>query len=636
MTSQANALELIMKNAYQSQHPEYNQLIQAYRAMFNKIHSESQSQSDVTDTLFNLVWTMNALSAIKENKSDPMRPTITFLRGSILSSDLHYLPAQGTYTPHISHRYMIDQTYPSLQSYPSLQLVLKKKYRTGHDHETFLKRVQELYIDPIKNNQLNPGDPEVHHEITRIPYLPILYQNHLGRVILSRYQVSRIIAYMMTQFNERLGKYEYYDKSNGSTTENRINNFPTLNFTTLYDNVSKESHLPTEYQSEFLKFQCIYEGYMKRWLDGEFDNDPIHKEYIVYSRHHCADPPNEMFWSKMKRDMASVKLFDNIPIMQDEPDQSVIHVVCTNSKIGEGVLYGINQYDEIRFVIEPECIASMLFFEAMGHSDCITITGTKPYSNVNVEDTPSFIKYKYIDNLTDIKTQKISHITAIDAVDYREDDRNIRINENEPFHDEPFRQLRIHQSKRDFLRDLNKAYIGFQSRQYEHKEKTSIQHSDLLVPVPLSVPKNPFILKDPIDHIPQNMIPPRDYRVINTGHWGCGAFMGNVDIKAIQQWMAATLAKRDLHYCTNMCFIDNVDNDPVNESYQDRLLFSSQKFKDKFQKVIDHVKFNNLTLSSLFQYVQQYGTYLENDKNEDCTLFDFILTYGKKVPMESV
>lgn len=37
---------------------------------------------------------------------------------------------------------------------------------------------------------------------------------------------------------------------------------------------------------------------------------------------------------------------------------------------------------------------------------------------------------------------------------------------------------------------------------------------------------------------------------IATGNWGCGAFGGNAKLKFILQWIAASLAKRDLVYCT--------------------------------------------------------------------------------------
>jgi len=36
---------------------------------------------------------------------------------------------------------------------------------------------------------------------------------------------------------------------------------------------------------------------------------------------------------------------------------------------------------------------------------------------------------------------------------------------------------------------------------------------------------------------------------IITGNWGCGAFGGNLQLKFLIQWMAASLVGRELVYC---------------------------------------------------------------------------------------
>ena len=38
--------------------------------------------------------------------------------------------------------------------------------------------------------------------------------------------------------------------------------------------------------------------------------------------------------------------------------------------------------------------------------------------------------------------------------------------------------------------------------------------------------------------------------VIATGNWGCGAFNGNLELKFLVQYIAASSAGRDLHYFT--------------------------------------------------------------------------------------
>lgn len=40
-----------------------------------------------------------------------------------------------------------------------------------------------------------------------------------------------------------------------------------------------------------------------------------------------------------------------------------------------------------------------------------------------------------------------------------------------------------------------------------------------------------------------------DIKRVATGNWGCGAFGGNVKIKFLIQWIACSLAKKEMIYC---------------------------------------------------------------------------------------
>ena len=569
-----NDLQSIINTAYESKNPLYVRILKTYCDRLNH-HDNKEEAEYIADTLFNLMWTMNALGVVNKHQSDPIRKYGTFLHGLIVSSDLHYLPFSNTIF--IEEKHFIDMEYTcptqtvlykSLDFYnEKLKPVLNKIY--NDNTYDFLEKVQEEYINPLREQN---HDPQKHDEIYRFPSIPLFYQGQLGRVILSRYQVSRIIACLMTQL----------------TKDHRMVDFPTfpkISFSPLYDHIQNGDNGPAEIQ----KFRCIYEGYMKRWLDGEFDSDPIHKEYIIYSRHHCANPPNEDGWSHLNLPMSTVTLTTNTSI---EDDHDAIQVDFANKRIGGGVLSGGNVQEEIRFAIEPECIASMVFFENMNDNECITITGTKPYCKY----TGYGKTFQYKENIKDIGSQQVSHITAIDAYDYRSVVDKTQITQ---------RQLRIYQCKTHFLRDLNKAYIGFQPTHYEHENKTTIRRDDLL--------KGPFPLSVPTAAVPHSN--PPDGRAIATGHWGCGAFLGNVEIKAIQQWMAATLAGRPLHY--HIWDFSDTNYPHSNGS-------NSSLFRDAFQTIIDLAVINNWTVSTLFRLVKRYGTYLEDENKQDRTLFTFL------------
>jgi hypothetical protein len=64
-----------------------------------------------------------------------------------------------------------------------------------------------------------------------------------------------------------------------------------------------------------------------------------------------------------------------------------------------------------------------------------------------------------------------------------------------------------------------------------------------------------------------------------TGHWGCGAFGGDKQLKAIQQWISVSACKLNLHYFP----------------------FGDQKFTDAFQAVLDAISSSSspVTVGSL-------------------------------------
>jgi hypothetical protein len=52
-----------------------------------------------------------------------------------------------------------------------------------------------------------------------------------------------------------------------------------------------------------------------------------------------------------------------------------------NRHLGGGVLHTGCIQEEIRFVINPECLAALLFSEVMEDSECIVIIGAERFSN---------------------------------------------------------------------------------------------------------------------------------------------------------------------------------------------------------------------------------------------------------------
>lgn len=151
--------------------------------------------------------------------------------------------------------------------------------------------------------------------------------------------------------------------------------------------------------------------------------------------------------------------------------------------------------EEIRFVINPECLVSILFCEKMDELESILITGAEQFSSYT--GYGGMFKYTapYMDtNPVDKCRRRCVSIVAIDAIPflYTGDDSQ-------------FQKLGI-------LRELNKAFCGF---------STTTTSDDIST---------------------QTLTP------VATGNWGCGAFGGNKHLKTLIQWMSASRAGREVKY----------------------------------------------------------------------------------------
>ena len=158
-----------------------------------------------------------------------------------------------------------------------------------------------------------------------------------------------------------------------------------------------------------------------------------------------------------------------------------------NKYIGGGALTGGSVQEEILFAVEPEAIISMLFMEVMDENDAIGIFNTIEYSkSTGYGYSVKFDKSAITDDLKQIKKHRI---IAIDAVD------------NRGFFNYIFDKGQI---QRDIIRDIHKAYVGFNLINLEEEKDFE--------------------------------------KIISTGNWGCGAFGGNHELKFIQQWISASFA----------------------------------------------------------------------------------------------
>ncbi|CAH0558994.1 unnamed protein product [Brassicogethes aeneus] len=285
--------------------------------------------------------------------------------------------------------------------------------------------------------------------------LPLLKRGHCKSLSLSQLQVSSLLA------NAFICTFPW---------RKDMMHYPGVNFSVLF---SAES----SYFSEKLK--CII-YYFKRVTN----KNPT--GVITFERKHISRT-NMPRWDNLENNLGNTKIHVNSSGTIEDDGLGFLQVDFANKYIGGGVLgYGCVQ-EEIRFLICPELIVSRLFIEQIGDSEAVIITGAERFSNYTGY-ADSFKWSGHHQDLTphDDYGRLKTTISVIDATH--------------------FSRPKDQYYPSAILREVNKAYVGFSSRE-----------RDNLAPVA-------------------------------TGNWGCGAFRGDPNLKSLIQLMASCAAGRDLIY----------------------------------------------------------------------------------------
>lgn len=306
--------------------------------------------------------------------------------------------------------------------------------------------------------------PEMVQLALRAPQLlttpvPLLKRGMNLSLTLSQEQIACLLsnAFFCTFPRRNSRKTEYY-------------NYPDINFFRLFEGSSSR-------KIEKLKTLMYY----FKTVTEEMPNG-----LVTFTRRSLENPVD---WRSSEKLLTRLHITSEGTIEDD--GQGMLQVDFANQFVGGGVIsLGLVQ-EEIRFLINPELIASRLFTEALGHNECLIITGTQQFSKY----TGYAQTYKWAGRHTDDTPRdgwqrRCTEIVAIDALQFR---------------------TFMEQFKPDKIdRELNKAYCGF-ARPEEPSETLS---------------------------------------AVATGNWGCGVFGGDTRLKALLQMLAAAEAGRDVAYFT--------------------------------------------------------------------------------------
>ncbi|XP_072228491.1 poly(ADP-ribose) glycohydrolase [Leuresthes tenuis] len=219
----------------------------------------------------------------------------------------------------------------------------------------------------------------------------------------------------------------------------------------------------------------------------------------------------------------------------------MLQVDFAASRIGGGVLGSGLVQEEILFLMNPELIVSRLFTEKLTDNECLIITGSQQFSRYSGFSNSFEWGGPYEDHLQRDEWDRLKRqILAIDALNFKH---------------------RMEQySMRKITRELNKAYCGFKDDR-RHKEPD-----------------------------------------IATGKWGCGAFNGDPQLKAVIQLMAAAKADRGLAYFT----------------------FKDEGLKTDLEQIYHLLVTEGVTVGKLYEVLNNYCDELRKTRGSHVELFDFI------------
>lgn len=269
------------------------------------------------------------------------------------------------------------------------------------------------------------------------------------------------------------------------------------------------------------------------------------KRLITYTKR-SLNPSQIPQWGSSKKKLTEV-ICHGQGLIENEGN-GMLQVDFANAYVGGGVLGKGSVQEEILFLKFPELIMAKLFTSRLADNECLIISGHEQFNDH--EGYGDTFKYKPLNrkDYADIDMgnfHRQRQTVAMDALDYSHN-RNLQYNPDK------------------IKRELVKAYTGF----YCDTSKS---------PIPVA-----------------------------TGHWGCGAFQGDSQLKFIIQLMAATEANRSVHYFT-----------------------LSEEASYKFQQFFAIVKERDLRVGDLFKLICAYHSQGQIGKED---IFTFVLRQNEKKP----
>ncbi|XP_030623916.1 poly(ADP-ribose) glycohydrolase-like [Chanos chanos] len=244
--------------------------------------------------------------------------------------------------------------------------------------------------------------------------IPLLRQNRNHSITLSQVQISCLLANAF---------FCTFPHRNSTQPNSEYSNFPTINFSSLFGNASKQK---TE------KLRAIF-----HYFSTVTAPDANLKGLVTFERRCLADPPN---WREEKDELTRLYISPDGSIERE--GDGMLQVDFASKFVGGGVLGKGLVQEEILFLMNPELIVSRLFTEKLNDNECLKITGAQIYSCYSGYSDAFEWRGPYSDESErDEWRRRRRQIIAIDALHFKN-------------HTDQYNEGSI-------KRELNKAYCGF-------------------------------------------------------------------------------------------------------------------------------------------------------------------------------
>ncbi|XP_070156004.1 poly(ADP-ribose) glycohydrolase isoform X2 [Polyergus mexicanus] len=315
--------------------------------------------------------------------------------------------------------------------------------------------------------------------------IPLLKRHTNSFISLSQLQVASLLANAF---------FCTFPRRNSSNPQSEYATYPYINFNRLFAAYSKVKH--NQCESVMEKIKCLLHYFRRVTAKAPEGVITIERRYILRE--------NFPKWNIQNQKLPPLHITSKGTI--ENEGAGLLQVDFANKYVGGGVLGLGCVQEEIRFVICPELMVTMLVTEELDDTEALIVSGIERYSKYEGYSNTFKWKGDFVDETPrDDSCRRMTSIVAIDALYFRQ---------------QPSLQFKID----NITRELNKAYVGF---------------------VGSDIYKN-------------------NLSAIATGNWGCGAFRGNPKLKVLIQLMAAAVAGRSMVYFT---FGDTLLRDDVAAMY---------------------------------------------------------------------